>query len=144
MAFVLAGFLSNRQRWWDLCWRSFKWPASTNGSVLAGRPPASTKGHFYCLKVAGGCRAHQQNPVLAVRTNCFWPSAYKQQLNSSRVSPHLYTLSPFLSAYSLLYFHPDSWIEGINQIIANGGARAEGWRQNAVGSKVQCRTPLAC
>jgi hypothetical protein len=34
--------------------------ASTNGSVLAGRPPASTKGHFYWLKVAGGCRTRQQ------------------------------------------------------------------------------------
>jgi hypothetical protein len=28
--------------------------------VLAGRPPASTKGHFYWLKVAGMCRTRQQ------------------------------------------------------------------------------------
>jgi hypothetical protein len=42
--------------------------------VLAGRPPASTKGHFYWLKVAGGYRARQQKPVLATRTNRFWPS----------------------------------------------------------------------
>jgi hypothetical protein len=42
--------------------------------VLAGRPPASTKGHFYWLKVAGGCRARQQKPVLAARINRFWPS----------------------------------------------------------------------
>jgi hypothetical protein len=42
--------------------------------VLAGRLPASTKGHFYWLKVAGGCRARQQKPVLAARTNRFWPS----------------------------------------------------------------------
>jgi hypothetical protein len=74
MAFVLAGCLSNRQRWLDLWWWSFKWPTSTNGSVLTGRPPASTKGHFYWLKVAGGCLARQQKPVLAARTNRFWPS----------------------------------------------------------------------
>jgi hypothetical protein len=73
MAFVLAGCLSNRQRWWDLCCRSFKWPAGANGSVLAGWPPASTKGHFYWLKVADPAR--QQKPVLAVRRNCFWHSA---------------------------------------------------------------------
>jgi hypothetical protein len=28
--------------------------------VLAGRPPANTKGHFYWLKVAAGCLARQQ------------------------------------------------------------------------------------
>jgi hypothetical protein len=42
--------------------------------MLAGRPPASTKGHFYWLKVVGGCLARQQKPVLAARTNRFWPS----------------------------------------------------------------------
>jgi hypothetical protein len=42
--------------------------------VLAGRPPASTKCHFYWLKVVGGCLARQQKPVLAVRTNRFSPS----------------------------------------------------------------------
>jgi hypothetical protein len=42
--------------------------------VLAGRPPASTKGHFYWLKVAGGCLARQQKPVLAAKTNRFLPS----------------------------------------------------------------------
>jgi hypothetical protein len=42
--------------------------------VLAGRPPASTKGHFYWLKIAGGCLARQQKPVLAARTNRFWPN----------------------------------------------------------------------
>jgi hypothetical protein len=47
-----------------LCWRSFKWSANTNGSVMAGWLPASTKGHFYWLKVAGGCRARQQKPIL--------------------------------------------------------------------------------
>jgi hypothetical protein len=52
--------------------------ANTNGSVLAGRPPASTKGHFYWLKVAGGCLARQQKPVLAARTNRFWLSARKK------------------------------------------------------------------
>jgi hypothetical protein len=48
--------------------------------VLAGRPPASTKGHFYWLKVAGGCLARQQKPVLAARTNRFWPSATTVQM----------------------------------------------------------------
>jgi hypothetical protein len=41
------------------------------GSVLAGRPPASTNGHFYWLKVVGGCLTRQQKPVLAARTNRF-------------------------------------------------------------------------
>jgi hypothetical protein len=74
MTLVLAVHLNDRQHGWHLCWRSFKWPASTNWSVLAGRPPTSTKGHFYWLKVAGGCRARQQKPVLAAGTNRFWPS----------------------------------------------------------------------
>jgi hypothetical protein len=43
-------------------------------AVLAGRLPASTMVHFYWLKVASGCRARQQKPVLAARTNRFWPS----------------------------------------------------------------------
>jgi hypothetical protein len=42
--------------------------------MLAGRPPASTNGHLYWLKVAGGSLAHQQKPVLAAKTNRFWPS----------------------------------------------------------------------
>jgi hypothetical protein len=75
MTLVLASHLNDRQHKCHLCWWSFKWPASTNGSVLAGRLPASIKGHFYWLKVAGGCRARQQKPVLAARTNRFWPSA---------------------------------------------------------------------
>jgi hypothetical protein len=79
MAFVLAGSLSNRRLWWHLCWRSFMWPASTNGSVLVGGPPAYTKGHFYWLKVAGGCRTSQQRPVLAARTNRFWPSEWQER-----------------------------------------------------------------
>jgi hypothetical protein len=74
MAFVLAGYLSNREQRWHLCWPSFKWPASTNGSVLAAWLPASTTGHLYWLKVAGGCRARHQKQVLAARTNRFWPS----------------------------------------------------------------------
>jgi hypothetical protein len=45
--------------------------------VLAGRPPASTKGHFYGLKVAGGCHARQQKPILAAGTNHFWPSEFR-------------------------------------------------------------------
>jgi hypothetical protein len=45
--------------------------------VLAGRPPASTKGHFYWLKVARGCLARQQKPVLAARTNRFWPGEWQ-------------------------------------------------------------------
>jgi hypothetical protein len=61
MTFVLAGCLSNRQHWWHLCWRSFKWPASTNGSVLAGRQPASTKGHFYWLKLLAGAAPASKN-----------------------------------------------------------------------------------
>jgi hypothetical protein len=65
-----------------------KQPPAQKASVLAvsisarqqklicssGREPASTKGHFYCLKVAGGCCARQQRPVLATRTNHFWRS----------------------------------------------------------------------
>jgi hypothetical protein len=31
------------------------------GSVLAGRAPASTKGHFYWLKVAGGDSPDSKN-----------------------------------------------------------------------------------
>jgi hypothetical protein len=57
--------------------------------VLAGQPPASTKGHFYWLKVAGGCRARQQKPVLAARTNRFWPSAGLLPSEGSELAPAL-------------------------------------------------------
>jgi hypothetical protein len=56
------------------CGGRSKQPPAKMTLVLAGRLPASTKGHFYWLKVAGGCRARQQKPVLAARTNRFWPS----------------------------------------------------------------------
>jgi hypothetical protein len=47
------------------------------GCVLAGRPPASTKGHLYWLKVVGGWYARQQRLVLAARTNRFGHSEIK-------------------------------------------------------------------
>jgi hypothetical protein len=47
------------------------------------QPPASTKGHFYWLKVAGGCLARQQKPVLAARTNRFWPSGVTSSMHTA-------------------------------------------------------------
>jgi hypothetical protein len=47
------------------------------------QPPASTKGHFYWLKVAGGCLARQQKPVLAARTNRFWPSGVTSSMHTT-------------------------------------------------------------
>jgi hypothetical protein len=109
MTFVLAVCLSNRQHWWHLCWRSFKWPVITNWSLLAGRPPASTKGHFYWLKVAGRCRARQQKPVLAARTNRFWPSAF-----STRQFFYMYVFFHMMSA-SYYCYRFSSWAHEVWQ-----------------------------
>jgi hypothetical protein len=57
--------------------RQHKW-------LSAGGPATRQhKGSFLLVKVAGGCRARQQKPALATKTNHFWPSAQAASLSCS-------------------------------------------------------------
>lgn len=70
--FVLVGTIKNRQhKKYSMLAVGIRARQQKKIICAGGWAPASRKGHFYWVKVAGGCCVWQQRHVLAARTNGF-------------------------------------------------------------------------